>query len=199
MTNTEYAHVANNTVIDGIDYGPLAALIGTWEGDKGMDIAPEPDGREESPYFETITFEAGGDLTNANEQKLVIVIYHQIVSRKSDQKVFHHQMGYWNWDPATGVVMQSVTIPRAVTLIAGGNYPLQAEYSGAIKLSVKAAENSDWGIAQSPYMAAKARTLFFNHDLTVDGDNLSYFETTRLDIYGKTFDHTDGNHLKRVS
>ncbi len=190
--------MSKSTVIDGIDYGPLAGLIGTWEGDKGMDIAPEPDGVEESPYFETITFEAGGDLTNANEQKLVIVIYHQAVSRKSDGKVFHHQMGYWNWDAATGVIMQSVTIPRAVTLIAGGTYPLQKEYAGAITLNVCAAENSGWGIAQSPYMAEKAKTLFFEHSITVDGDRMSYFETTRLDIYGKKFDHTDGNNLLRV-
>ncbi len=191
--------MSNSTTIDGIDYGPLAALVGTWEGDKGLDIAPEADGSiEENPFFETITFEAGGDLTNANEQKLVIVIYHQVVSRKSDNKVFHHQMGYWNWDAATGVIMQSVTIPRAVTLIAGGAYPLQKDYSGPIKLSVTSAENSEWGIAQSPYMTAKARTTFFNHELSVEGDRLSYFETTRLAIYNKTFDHTDQNILRRV-
>ena len=29
-----------------IDYGPLAALIGTWRGDRGMDVAPDPDGGE---------------------------------------------------------------------------------------------------------------------------------------------------------
>jgi len=29
-----------------IDYGPLAGLIGTWTGSKGLDIAPEPDGTE---------------------------------------------------------------------------------------------------------------------------------------------------------
>lgn len=191
-------YVSKTTIIDGIDYGPLAALIGTWEGDKGLDIAPEPDGREENPFFETITFEAGGDLTNANEQKLVIVIYHQIVSRKADQKVFHHQMGYWTWDAATGVIAQSVTIPRAVTLLAGGQVPLRNDYSGPTTLNVTAAENSEWGIAQSPYMAEKARTLFFNHNLSVDGDRLSYFETTRLAIYGKTFDHTDENNLRRV-
>ncbi len=111
------------TIIDGIDYGPLAALIGSWEGNRGVDVSPEPYGEAREPYFETITFEAGGDLTNANEQKLVIVIYHQVVSRKSDQKVFHHQMGYWTWDAATGVIAQSVTIPRAVTLLAGGVFP----------------------------------------------------------------------------
>ena len=31
-----------------VDYDPLAGLIGTWQGDRGMDVAPEPDGSEES-------------------------------------------------------------------------------------------------------------------------------------------------------
>ena len=33
-----------------IDYGPLAGLIGVWKGDKGLDVAPEPDGTENNPY-----------------------------------------------------------------------------------------------------------------------------------------------------
>ena len=58
------------STIDGIDYGPLAALVGTWEGDKGTDIAPEPDGTEENPYYETITFYPAGDVENAETQTL---------------------------------------------------------------------------------------------------------------------------------
>ena len=50
----------SHTVIDGIDYGPLAALVGTWKGDKGVDVAPEPDGDERNPFYETIVFEAAG-------------------------------------------------------------------------------------------------------------------------------------------
>ncbi len=49
------------------DYGPLAGLIGTWTGDKGVDVAPEPEGESRSPYFETITFEAAGDVTDEND------------------------------------------------------------------------------------------------------------------------------------
>ena len=67
-----------------IDYGPLAGLAGVWRGDKGMDVAPDPDGREENPYFEIITFTPIGDVTNANRQVLVAVRYHQAVrDRKS--------------------------------------------------------------------------------------------------------------------
>ena len=59
-----------------IDYGPLQGLIGTWSGDQGLDISPEPDGIEENPYYETLAFEAAGDMTNAESQTLSIVRYH---------------------------------------------------------------------------------------------------------------------------
>ena len=103
-----------------IDYGPLAGLIGTWEGNKGLDVSPEPDGWEESPYYETIAFETVGDVTNAESQRLVVARYQQIVRRKSTDKVFHDQTGYWMWDADAGAVMQSLTIPRAVCVLAGG-------------------------------------------------------------------------------
>ena len=95
------------------DYGPLSALIGTWTGDKGMDVSPEPDGPEESPYFETLVFDAAGDVENAESQKLTMLRYHQVVSRKSNGEVFHDQVGYWMWDAEQKLVMQSIAIPAA--------------------------------------------------------------------------------------
>ena len=76
--------------------------------------------KEENPYFETITYEAAGDATNANKQILAAVFYRQVVSRISDKKVFHDQCGYWTWDKATGEVTHSLTIPRAMAVLAGG-------------------------------------------------------------------------------
>ena len=76
-----------------IDYGPLSELIGVWEGNKGMDIAPEPDGTEENPYYETITFTEGGSLSNAESQVLSVVYYRQIVKRKSNDEVFMTKQG----------------------------------------------------------------------------------------------------------
>ena len=32
-----------------IDYSPLQLLIGRWEGNKGTDLAPEPEGEESTP------------------------------------------------------------------------------------------------------------------------------------------------------
>ena len=60
-----------DTNIDGIDFGPIACLVGRWEGEKGMDVSPESDGSsEESPFHETIDISVVGDVTNADKQTL---------------------------------------------------------------------------------------------------------------------------------
>jgi hypothetical protein len=188
----------SGTIISGIDYGPLHCLIGNWQGDQGMDVAPEPDDDESTPYFETIVFEAAGDVTNAEIQTLSIVRYHRVVTRKSNNQVFHDQIGYWLWDPSTETVMQTLTIPRAVTLLAGGKASVTEE---STVLEVSAADgDSSWGIAQSPFMQENARTVGFQHRIEISGDQLNYSETTLLDIYGKTnHKHTDENTLQRLS
>lgn len=178
-----------------IDYGPLTALIGAWHGDQGMDIAPDPAGREENPYHEVLTFAPIGDVTNANEQRLVGLRYHQSVTRKADGKGFHDQVGYWMWDAATGTVIQSLLIPRAVGLLAAGRW---VAGPGPVVLEVASAlESDEWGVVQSPFMRAKARTVGFRHRVVVDGDTLTYEEATIVDIYGRRFEHTDQNTLTR--
>lgn len=192
--------MSSSTTIDGVDYGPLYALIGRWAGDKGVDKAPEPDGEERNLYYETLLFEACGDVENAHEQVLAVVRYHQVVSRKSNDKVFHNESGYWSWDRQTGVLMQSLTIPRGFALLAGGEYPAREAYSGEIVLEVQAAlDDPDWGIVQAPFMRDKARTTSFTHKIVVEGDNMRYAESTMLEIYGKVYDHTDLNRLKRIA
>lgn len=51
-------------------------------------------------------------------------------------------------------------------------------------------DDPDWGIIQSPFMKGKARTLEFRHKVTLDGDQLSYSETTNVEIYGRVFETT---------
>lgn len=187
----------STTEINGVDYGPLARLAGRWEGDKGMDIAPDPDmPKEENPYYETLTFEAIGDVTNANRQTLAVLHYLQLVSRKSDRKVFHHQTGYWTWDKATGEVTHSLTIPRAMCVLAGGT--ARTEGSATVIEAQSKLGDADWGVVQQPFLRDNASTKAFRISLTVDGDSLKYREITTLDIYGKTFAHSDENELRRV-
>jgi len=181
-----------------IDYGPLTELIGIWEGDKGFDVAPDPDGIEKNSYYETITFTASGDVTNAESQVLAVIHYHQIVKRKSNDKVFHNETGFWMWDERAGIIMHSLTIPRGVCILAGGKYNDEKEENGKIILKVSAnLKNEDWQIIQSPFMQDNARTTEFRHRITVGNGRLSYSETTIVEIYEKVFEHTDKNELVR--
>lgn len=176
-------------------YGPLANLIGIWEGDKGLDIAPEKTGEEKSPYFETITIEGLGTATNASEQTLAVLAYKQVVSRISTGDVFHHQTGYWYWDKSTQDVLYSLLIPRAVAVLARG----KAQAKGSAQLiNVRAsAPDKNYGILESTFMAAKASTRNFEMDVTVDGNSLQYTMKTGLYIYERDFMHTDINTLSR--
>jgi len=179
-----------------VDYGPLLGLVGTWQGDKGMDIAPDPDGTENNPYFETIVYQAIGDVTNAESQCLAVLHYRQIVRRTSDRQVFHDETGYWMWDAKTQTVMHSLQIPRAVCVLAGGKYDATKNQDGRIVLEVSAnIEDTNWGIIQSPFMQENARTTEFRHKITVGDGKLSYAETTMVDIYGRVHEHTDQNEL----
>tara|TARA_R110002072_G_scaffold7773_6_gene41577 strand:+ start:9090 stop:9800 length:711 start_codon:yes stop_codon:yes gene_type:complete len=185
------------TIINGVDYGPLAALVGTWSGAKGLDRAPEPDGDEDNPYYETITFEAAGDVTNAEEETLAIVHYKQIVKRQSNDEVFHHQVGYWLWDAANNNITETFTIPRAVAVVAQGSLAAPDNLEQELVFNVStSAESAD--IAQSTFMFNRAKTTGFSHRITVKGNLMSYQETTVLDIYGRSnYDHTDANSLER--
>lgn len=181
--------------IDGVDYGPLGPLAGTWEGAKGMDVAPEPDGPEESPYYETIVYEPSGTVDNAATQDLAILRYHQVVRRISNDEIFHNETGYWLWDKDQSLVFRTLTIPRGVCLVAGGSFE---ENDDEVLIRVHAAKSdANWPIIEAPFMRDNASTLSFDHSIRVCGDEMSYEELTVVDIYGKRFDHTDTNLLSR--
>jgi len=93
--------------------------------------------------------------------------------------------------------MCAFSIPRGVSLIAGGGYK-KAE-NGEIMFNVTTeADDPDWGIIQSSFMKRKAKTLSFNRKMTILGNTLSYYQETALDIYGKKFNHQDSNTLTKV-
>lgn len=187
-----------DTVIDNVDYGPLAQLIGKWSGNVGLDIAPDADANpDESPFTNVITFTVAGAADNAEEQKLVAVKYHHVVRRADNGHIFHDQIGHWIYEPSSQVIMHSLTIPRGVCLLAGGTFKQTNDES---IFDVKATAGSDsYGIVQSPFMLEKAKTNAFHMQMTVKQDELSYREVTSLHIYGKDFKHIDTSTLQRIT
>ena len=94
--------------------------------------------------------------------------------------------------------MHSLTIPRAVSVLAGGIHNEEKQADGCIVLEVAANINDkNWQIIQSPFMHENARTTNFRHQITVGKSILSYSETTTVEIYGNVFEHTDQNELIR--
>ena len=159
-------------------------------------MAPEPEGEDKLAYYDEITFMPSGPAENAEEQNLVTVRYHQLVRKRKNGKIFHDQTGHWIYEPATGMIVHSLSIPRAVCVLAGGKLEQQGDES---IFQVEATAGSDtFGVVQSPFMLEKAKTTAFRMTLRVSGDELSYEETTSLEIYGRKFEHTDGSRLIRV-
>lgn len=179
-----------------IDYGPLRELIGNWRGNRGRDVAPEPDGIDVEAYRETLTFAPAGEVENAESQKLSMLRYHQAVFRESTGEQFHDESGYWLWEQGTDNIMCCFTIPRGMAVLAGGRDTGEGTGDGRRILTVEADEHHpQWGIVQSPFLQRQARTLRFRRTLTFGEGRLSYEQNTVLDIYGRQFDHTDANEL----
>ena len=187
-----------STIINDVDYGPLAQLIGKWIGNRGLDNAPDADANpDETPYTDEITFTPSGPAENAEEQDLVSVRYHHVVRKLEDGHIFHDQIGHWIYEKSTNIIMHSLSIPRAVCVLAGGEY---REDNGTSIFNVEAEAGSQtYGIVQSPFMLEKATTKAFKMSMSVKGDELSYREVTSLHIYGKDFEHSDESTLYRVT
>ena len=180
-----------------IDYGPLTGLIGTWTGNKGKDLAPEPDGTEHNEFYETIVFTPADDLANAEEENLSAVHYVQKVRRITNDKVLHQETGYWMWEQGTDNVIHSLTIPRGICVLAGGKV---IEESKQTLFNVEAeVGNEQWPIIQSTFLQQKAKVKSYTQKVTLSGDTLHYTQNMMLDIYGRSFDHTDTSTLTKIN
>lgn len=178
---------------------PLLQLVGTWKGNNGIDLAPKPDEDERNPYYETLIIEPVDiEVENAGEQELLTVKYYQYIKEIETDDVSHSETGFWIWEKENNSIMCAFAIPRGVSVLAGGKYTVSDdnEFSFDVEASI---DDPDWGLVQSPFMAKKAKTLSFSRQFKVKGNTLTYVQLTKLDIYGKKFDHEDSNTLFKES
>jgi len=177
--------------------GPLAALAGTWEGNKGHDDAPADDrGAEVNLYRERITFESTGLVQN-HEQHLYGLRYATTAWRIGEQDAFHEERGYWLWDAAEQTVMRCFIVPRGITVIAGGKVA-----PGAQRFRLEASRGSNtFGILSAPFLDREFRTVRYLLDVSLNPDgSFSYDEDTQMLMPGRgdLFHHRDRNTLHRI-
>lgn len=180
-------------------WGPLAPLIGEWEGDEGLDVAfnNEQGKIVETPFREKTTMKPFGPVANGS-QSLYGLDYRTAAWRGDEDNPFHTEVGYWLWDAADGVVMRSFLIPRGSAVLAGGEAA-----AGATKYTMKADCGSEvFGIVSNPFLARSARTSSYEVVITVHEDgSWSYDETTKIE-HARWTDvvvHTDRNRLRKVA
>lgn len=177
--------------------GPLAPLAGTWEGTRGVDVAPKREGARRQEFFERISLQPV-DPGNNGPQLLFGLRYHTWMCKPGETGTYHDQVGYWLWEPATETVMHSLTIPRGQTVLAVGKAGADAK---TFTLSAKRGA-TDYGICSNPYLEENFRTDSFTITVTVHDDGTwSYDEDTVMQIKGQDepFHHRDANRLTRVA
>ena len=113
---TEPEDISPDTVAN---LGPLRRLAGVWQSDQGVDISPKAEGPEQREFREYIRMDPIDPQPNG-PQLLYGLRYHIKVNTAEEATTFHDQVGYWLWEPATGLIMQSIAIPRGQVVLAGG-------------------------------------------------------------------------------
>lgn len=182
---------------DGLaNLGPLRRLAGIWEGRKGVDVNPKADGPERREYIERIEFQPIDPQANG-PQLFYGLRYHIHIIATDEEGTFHDQVGYWLWEPATGLVLQTVSIPRGQVAIAAG----QATPDAA-KLVVAAERGqTEYGICSTTFLEHAFRTDSYRLEVTFNPDgSWSYVSDTMLQVRGQPepFRHRDRNTLVKV-
>ena len=191
---TEPEDVDPNTLAN---LGPLSRLAGVWEGRKGVDLNPKAEGPERREYIERIELQPIDPQANG-PQLFYGLRYHVHVVASDEESTFHDQIGYWLYEPATGLVMQSLTIPRGQVALASG----EASRDG-LKLTVRAERGGPgYGICSTDFLEAAFRTESYQLDVTFNPDgSWSYVSDTVLQVRGRPepFHHLDRNTLAKVA
>ena len=177
--------------------GPLAAMAGIWEGTRGLDVKPKAEGPKKQAFLERFELQPIDPQTNG-PQLFYGLRYHQHVVKPNQVKTYHDQVGYWLWEPATGTVIQTLTIPRAQIVMAVGKASADARSFDL----VATLDDECYGICSTPFLQYAFKTVEYRIKVTIhDNGSWSYDEDTVLMIQGNNepFHHTDRNTLTKVA
>jgi hypothetical protein len=177
-------------------WGPLAGVIGEWEGDSGLDVSfQNATGRvTETKFRERVTLAPFGPVANG-AQRLYGLDYRMSAWRTDETDPFHTEVGYWLWDSDGGHVLRCFMVPRGTTVLAGGTAS-PTDTSFAVEANVG---SETYGILSNLYLASKARTTRYTCKIDTGPDVFSYDScTTYVHAVGGVIAHTDRNVLRRL-
>jgi hypothetical protein len=183
---------------DGLaNLGPLRRLAGIWEGRRGIDVNPKAQGPERREYVERIEMQPIDPQANG-PQLFYGLRYHVHILATDEDATFHDQVGYWLWEPATGLVLQTVAIPRGQVAIASGQAGPDAD---SLVLTARRGE-TEYGICSTAFLEHAFRTDSYQIEVEFHADgSWSYVSDIMLTVRGRDepFLHRDRNTLNRVA
>lgn len=191
---TEPASVDVNTLAN---LGPLTGMAGVWEGIRGLDVNPKPEGPRKQTYIEHIELQPIDPQANG-PQLFYGLRYHTRVVKPDEVETYHDQVGYWLWEPATETVIHTLSIPRAQVALAVGKASADAKQFEVLATRGTTA----YGICSTPFLEHAFTTIEFRVNVTLNPDDTwSYVEDTVLLVRGQTepFHHLDRNTLTRIA
>jgi hypothetical protein len=175
--------------------GPLTGMAGIWEG-RGLDVNPKREGPLRQAYTEHIELQPIDPQANG-PQLLYGLRYHTHIVRPGEIETYHDQVGYWLWEPATGTVTHTLTIPRGQVVLAVGHAA-----PDATGFEVTATRGStENGICSGRFLEYAFTTVEFRIRVAINPDRTwSYEEDTVLMVRGRPepFHHADRNTLSKV-
>lgn len=177
--------------------GPLAGMAGIWTGERGLDVKPKADGPKKQAFVERIELQPIDPVTNG-PQLLYGLRYHTYIVKPGLTKLYHDQVGYWLWEPATNTVIQTLAIPRGQIAMAVGQASADAKSFELV--ATRGAET--YGICSNPFIEHAFKTVEYRIKVDINADGTwSYDEDTVMMIRGQTepFHHTDRNTLTRIA
>ena len=176
--------------------GPLRRLAGGWEAKKGIDLNPKADGPERREFIERIDFDPIDPQANG-PQLFYGLRYHIHINTVEEDITFHDQVGYWLWEPATGLILQTLAIPRGQIALASGQAAPDAD-----RIVVTAERGrTEYGICSTAFLEYAFRTDRYSIEISFNPDgSWSYVTHTTLIVHGRPdpFDHRDENTLFKV-
>jgi hypothetical protein len=176
--------------------GPLTRMAGVWEGSRGLDVKPKAEGPKKQAYIEHIELQPIDPQTNG-PQLLYGLRYHAHITKPDQVKMYHDQVGYWLWEPATETITHTLTIPRGMIAMASGKAAANAKQFEL----VARADNPTSGISSNPFLEYAFNTIEYRIQVSfLDDGTWSYSQDTIMMIRGavEPFHHQDNNLLLKV-
>ncbi|BEV72690.1 MULTISPECIES: FABP family protein [unclassified Paludibacterium] len=176
--------------------GPLTQMAGIWQSQRGLDVKPVAEGGEKQAYVERMELQPIDPQPNG-PQLLYGLRYHTHIVKPGEVETYHDQVGYWLWEPATGTVMHTLTIPRGMSVLAVGKASADARQFELVATK----GGAGCGISSSAFLEYAFDTVEFRIQVTLHDDgSWTYDEDTVMKIMGRDelFHHTDRNHLQKI-